>query len=306
MSPSVACEKTTCIRQLAIKKFLPYLINGVSEWMATEGTAWHKAFEGVTPEVEDEYYREVLLPDFYEIFSPAKDSFNPPTTWKGDIDWPGLIKDDKIRLFQYTPDHSSWEINLFPGIWMNGKVDKLRDDMLRIEDFKTKSWGGWKDFKTGQHKIKHYPPDRGATIQLNLYRRMVEVVTGVNPKELVIRRMYRGARVAAEAWKKYDIDVWSNDELEANIRPHVDRAVAAFTDLKGIEDRHVSNESDPIPELLAYINQLPLDGHQKHMLNGTKCPLYCTQMPICFELAKMVRFETKPDECRLVHIGDKS
>jgi hypothetical protein len=302
MSPSAACEKVTCIRQLAIKKFVPYLINGISEWAATEGTAWHKAFEDSRPDCLDGFYREVLLPDFFHP-SVMADRYPLAQLERSIADvednWNTLAQKGYIREIEYVKNvHSSWEIQVFDGIWMNGKVDKLREDMLRIEDFKTKAWGGWQDRKTGQHKIKHYPPGPSDKIQLNLYRRMVEVMTGVNPTELYIRRMYRGARSAREAWKKYRIDVMSNDQLEAQIRPFVERAVKHFTALKQIEDDALAKGDDPGPAILRYIKDLPLDGERLHMFNGHKCPEWCTQMPICFELSGKVRFETKPDETR--------
>jgi hypothetical protein len=292
LSPSNSCGQITCVRQLAIKKFIPYLVSGISEWAATEGTAWHKAFESITPKVEDEYHREMLLPD--DVLDLL-----------GFEAWAKHKREGTIRLFRYTPTHESWEVRLFDGIWMNGKVDKLKHCFTRIEDFKTKGWPGWKDFKTGQQKVKHRAPGMDAAIQLNLYRRMVEVITGVNPQELVIRRMYRGSKIADESWKKYDVEVWSNDELEARIRPHVDHAVKVFSTLKDIELAECSAGRDPVPALLDEIDKLELTGHKKNLFNGTKCPLYCTQMPICFARAGMVRFETKPGETRLVQIGDK-
>ncbi len=294
MSPSVCSERTTCIRQLAIKKFVPYLINGISEWQATEGSAWHAAFEAVTPEAEDEYYREVLLPDFFEVFVPGVEKFNPVPTWAGKVNW------GNVRLFEYVKDvHESHEIEVFDGIWMNGKVDKLRHDMTRIEDFKTKAWPGWKDRASGQHRVRHYPPSKDAVIQLNLYRRMVEVMTGVNPSELVIRQMYRGSRIADQSWKKYDIEVWSNDQLEFEVRPFIEKAVGHFTALKQIEDDALAKGDNPLYAIREYINELPLDGQDKHMFNGLKCSTYCTQMPICFEWANVPRFDTKPDETRV-------
>jgi hypothetical protein len=276
LSPSNGCPANFCLRQVALKKFIKYLINGVSEWQATEGSAWHKAFEDVTPKTADEYHRELLLPDgLLDVLGPEA--------------WAKHKREGTCRWFQYTPDHESCEVQLFPGIWMNGKVDKLREDMLRIEDFKTKAWAGWKDRKTGAHKIRHYPPGKSETIQLNLYRRMVEVITGINPQELVIRRMYRGARLADEAWKKYDMDVLSNDELEANVRPHVERSVGVLTTLKEIEEAELAAGRDPESALLAEIAKLEMTGHVKGFFNNQKCSLYCTQMPICFELGNMVR-----------------
>lgn len=268
LSPSGADAETTCIRQLAIKKFLDYLVNGVKEWQATEGTIWHAAFEAVAP-AQDGWQREVLVPDFME----------------------GA---DNIPL-QRDPLSGSLELEVFDGIWMNGKVDKLRDDFTEIEDFKTKAWGGWKDRKTGMWKIRHYPPDMGAHLQLNLYRRMVEVCTGVNPSKLTLRRMYRGARDAEQAWKKFDIPVMSNDELEARIRPHIERGQEAFAMLRQIViDNPNASKKELQPLLIEGIKTLPLDGRDKRMLRDTKCHLYCTQQPICFQLAGLVGFDDEP------------
>jgi hypothetical protein len=286
LSPSGLDAETTCKRQLLLKKFFPYAIDGIAEWQATEGTAWHAAFDSVVPrEDNDDWHREALLPD------DLLDHMGPDA-------WAKLIKEDKVRLWHYTPTHSSWEVQIFPGIWVNGRCDKLSKDLSTIEDFKTKAWAGWLDRKTGQHKIRHYPPGDSDGIQLNAYARMVEVVTGTSPEKLVIRRMYRGARDAKEAWKKYEIPRWSNDELESRIRPHVEAFVGHAVAMKEIKDRLEAADEDPTAALLQYLNDVPMDG--THMFNGKKCSLYCTQMPICFAQAGKVRFETRADECQII------
>jgi hypothetical protein len=287
LSPSTLYDRNTCSRQLLLKKFFPYAIDGAAEWQAEEGTIWHKAFDSVVPKVEDRWHREMLLPDdLLPLIGAAA--------------WAKLIDEDKIRLWHYTPHHQSWEVQIFPGIWINGRVDKLEKNLTEIQDFKTKAWSGWKDRKTNSHKIRHYPPGQGEGIQLGAYSRMVEVVTGTRPTKEIIRQMYRGSRIAKESWKKYELDQMANDELEAKIRPHVERFVGWATEMKSLKDDAETSGKNPLPVLSAYLDRVPLDGEK--MFNCLKCSLYCTQMPICFKLANKVRFETSMDECRV--IGD--
>jgi hypothetical protein len=301
LSPSSLDVSTTCKRQLLLKKFFPYAIDGIAEWQATEGTAWHAAFDSVVPrEDNDAWHREVLIPDHFlaeeEIIYEEG---------MGHCESDDMVKEkygDNVRLWKYTPTHESWEVQIFPGIWVNGRCDKLKKDLSTIEDFKTKAWAGYLDRKTGIHKIRHYPPGESDGIQLNAYARMVEVLTGTSPETLTIRRMYRGARDAKQAWKKYDIDRWSADELESKIRPHVEEFVKHATAMKDIKDTEEALGHDPTAALLLYIDNVSMDG--EHMFNGKKCSLYCTQMPICFARAGKVRFETRADECQIIKPED--
>ena len=289
LSPSAADSTTTCRRQLAIKKFLDYLINGVQEWQATEGTTWHKAFEVIAPPTKG-WLREVLIPDQWFAGGPRT---------RGIEDLPSYIQRDPLS--------GSLECEVFPGIWMNGKVDKLRDDCSALEDFKTKAWGGYRDRKTKMWKIRHYPPEIGNAIQLNLYRRMVEVCTGVNPGELTIRRMYRGARDPQQAWKKYDIQVMSNDELEARIRDFTIEAQDMFATLRQIViDNPKASKAELQDLLVEGIKKLPMEGLEQGMLNSSKCSLYCTQQPICYEMAGMVDFDSTPEQgtAALLQVGE--
>ncbi len=289
LSPSSLASRSTCIRQLLIKKFFPYAIDGTAEWQATEGTIWHKAFDAIVPKQDDRWYREALLP-------------NDLLPRVGANRWAKLVEDGLLRFWEYTPYHSSWEVQIFPDIWVNGRTDKLAKDLSEIQDFKTKAFPGWKDRKTGTWKVRHYPPDEDVTIQLNAYRRMVEVLTGVNPETLTVRQMYRGSKIAKESWKKYDIEVWSNDQLESKIRPHVETFRGHAVAMKEIKDEAEAAGNDPMPGLFKYLAQVPLDGER--MFNGLKCPMYCTQMPICFEQAGKVRFDSAPGETSLIRPED--
>ena len=291
LSPSSLSERTTCKRQLLIKKFFPYAIDGTSEWQATEGTIWHKAFDAIVPKQDDRWHREVLLPN-----ALMGDRKTDPTLTR----YKQLIEDGTLKLWEYTPHHSSWEVQIFPGIWVNGRVDKLAKDLSEIQDFKTKAFPGWKDRKTNSWKVKHWPPGDDERIQLGAYARMVEVLTGTRPPKETIRQMYRGSRIAKESWKKYPLEPMENDELEAKIRPHVETFTGWATEMKCLKDETEAKGENPLPVLGAYLDRVPLDGTR--MFNDTKCSLYCTQMPICFALAGKVRFETRPDECRV--IGD--
>lgn len=277
VTPSGACEDTTCLRQQAIKRFLKYLINGISSWQATEGTAWHYAFERAVPTRvdEDDWHREVLLPRFFVGKTTAN-----------------VEKD---------PLSDSHAVEIFPGLWTSGKLDKLKTDFTEIEDFKTQAWAGYREKKTGLWKVTHYPPKEDNVIQLNMYRRMVEVCTRVNPSKLTIRRMYRGARDAQQAWKKFDVRVMSNDELEATIRPFMERAAGIFGELRDIV---LSTEDGPERQekLVEVISKLPLDGKDKRMLGNQKCTLYCTQRPICYKMAGLVGFEDEADSESLLEI----
>jgi len=285
LSPSTLCERTTCKRQLLLKKFFPYAIDGAAEWQAEEGTIWHKAFDAVVPKTDDRWYREVLLPNNLLVSLGANR-------------WNKLVDDDVLRFWKYTPTHSSWEVQIFPGVWVNGRADKLKKDFSEIQDFKTKAWSGWKDRKTNAHKIRHYPPGDDERIQLGAYQRMVEVLTGTRPEKLTIRQMYRGSRIAKESWKKYSLDPMSNDELESKIRQHVEQFTTWATEMKSLKDDAEKGGKNPLPVLAAYMDRVPLDGEK--MFNGLKCSLYCTQMPFCYQIANKVRFETKPDECRIM------
>jgi hypothetical protein len=274
LSPSGADEETTCIRQLAIKKFLDYLINGISTWQAMEGTILHHAFESIAPP-RPGWYRELLFPDYFV---------------ENDI----LHPDANV---QRDPLSGSLELEMFDGIWMNGKLDLVREDWLKLSDYKSKAWGGWRDRKTRAWKIKHYPPDMGQHLQLNLYRRAIELCTGVNPKELKIDRVYRGARDANQAWIPYNIPVMANAELEARIRPHVEAGQDAFAMLRQIViDNPKATKEELQALLIEGIKEIPMDGLDKGMLRNTKCTEYCTQQPICFRLAGMVDFDSEPDD----------
>lgn len=281
LSPSSCGERGTCLRQLALKKFIPYLIDGCSEWQATEGTIYHEAFENAAPE-DDPWHREVELPKFLKTVDEAR--FD-------ELVAAGMIREKAT---------SGWEMQVLDGIWMSGRVDKLKKDLTEIQDFKTKAWPGWKDRKTGAHKVRHYPPSDDVKIQLNLYGLMVAKLFDVEVPGLVIRQVYKGTRIAKETFKRHELDVIPEGELDLMIRGFVEKAVEQFEHLRRIELDCDVRGVDPVPEILEEINKMEMTGQVKNMFNGTKCALYCTQMPICFELAGNVRFDTDPSECRVI------
>lgn len=266
LSPSKMDPEKVCRRQVVIENFLPYDLEPMVLWEAWEGTLWHRVFvrEGQT-----------LIGDCREISLPR-----PEDTGK-----PGVREIENGIL----------AIEVFPGIWMRGTLDRLKDDLESLTDHKTQRTPGttWtKDSKTGEKvaKLQDYG-ERNVpqwALQLNIYGFMVEKVFGSFPKHLWIWRTYRGCYDRAAIFRKFPIPRLSKDEVWAKVGT---LATTLQSYLREAEEIRVGEEAqgrDPVAALERFIKGIPMDGKDKHMFNGKKCTMFCEVKDLCFKLANVL------------------
>lgn len=249
LSPSILNPENNCRREIAIQRFLPFNLDPLSMWSAYEGTAWHRAFNLIGENVSG-WHKELALP------GPA------------DVDHP------KVRKVE-SEGQTFYELEVFPGIWLSGVADRVREDFKVITDFKSTNypWTRTKDappMDFAESQIRSYQ------IQVNLYGRMVELLKGTTIEELWVWRIYRGSRNRNFTFRKLPIPKVSPELLESKIREHAET-------LDGF--LRATHAAEPGPERDAVVNGIPMDGKDKRMYNDQKCSLYCGARDVCYKLA---------------------
>ncbi len=245
-SPSLGSPEVVCLRELAIDRFLPYNLPPYALVERWEGTLWHRALEE-SGQGSELWRAEVWL----------------PREEHKDLDGVKLCDDGKYRM------------EVLPGIFMRGRVDRVRHDGSVLIDHKSKRWPGWRNWKKKELGPKpDYPNDWH--FQFNLSRLMLEWCEDAEVKEMFTWRMYRGAWGQGRwTFRKIPIPFMTKEELQEKAGDHlllVQSSLHAFAAM----DEERRKEA---------IENLPLDGEK----TGWKCD-YCSVRTKCHEIAGMLTF----------------
>jgi hypothetical protein len=269
VSPSICDPETTCRREQVLKRFLDYYLDPFVIWNAQEGILWHDIFEFAGKGLEGWKQEVVLPPD-------------------------DALAENVIR----DPDDASLTYEIFPGIFMRGRVDKHDDPFTTITDFKTENWPKTygksnipsKDW--GEKKAKRDWP-----IQLSLYAFMLEAKLGKLPEKLFVWRMYRGSREKTLTFRKFEVPLLSKEMVWGEIGEHVTSLVRFLQGAMGIKREADEREALPVKEspqlkknvsaqeaVKNFCRTIPMDGKDRAMFGNQKCFRYCVMQDICFGL----------------------
>lgn len=258
MSPSMLWPDSNCRREIYLRRFTPYYLDPLGVWEAQEGTLIHGALEMSGDEVPG-YRRELRLPR------------------------PG---DENATI---DPDDGKPVVELWPGVFMSGTLDKIKDDGSVLTDVKTskypKTFGKQlpsRDF--GEQKV-------GAewAVQLNSYREMFKLLYGRDAEKLWVWRLYRGSQERSLTWRKFPIPIVSRNQMWNKIGPFVTSCLEHLRAGMDIE-QGAGSDMERQARHLEYAKGVPMDGHDQGQFNGQKCPKYCGQRQVCFGLAGMMDF----------------
>lgn len=254
LSPSIMNPDVNCRREIVINRTLPIGLDPLTLWSAYEGTAWHRAFNLIAQSYGG-WYREMALPG-------KEDAAHP-----------------KVRKVEHN-GQEFYEVEVFPGIWLSGVADRVKEDYSILTDFKSTNypWTRRKDETPYDYAESQV---QGWSIQVNLYKKMIEILKGIRPSEMWAWRIYRGSRNRNFTFRKLPIPFMDDERLEAKIREHA-------TTLHGYLE--AAHNADPGPDREAVIKGIPLDGKDKRMYNNQKCPLYCSAKDTCYKLAGLTVF----------------
>lgn len=260
VSPSKLCPATTCRREVVIKRFVDYWLDPMVVWEATEGTIWHAAFKEAGHVEGDGWEREKRIP-----------TGGPITQGEGPL--------------TIDPNDGEPVYEVFPGIFMAGTVDKYHLEQGVLEDFKTarypKTYGKKppsEDFTEAHGKYVQESVNGEWAIQLNTYREMVRLKTGVDLKELWVRRIYRGSRDRALTFRRFRVPIVPKERLWEVIGPFVSSLVGY------LGQALAAKKSGGEEAVLKVVKTVPMDGEIKKMFNNSKCRSYCPVADICLGL----------------------
>lgn len=237
LSPSMLNPQASCRREIALKRFAEYGINPLRLWEMEEGTIWHAAFELAGNEsAVGQWQHEMLLPN---------------ETFAGQAG----VRQTKDGV---------WEYEVFPGIWLSGVVDRLKNDLTVLVDHKTtrfaKSRAGYK---------------ADWTPQVNLYRFMVEDLTGADITEQWVWRMFRGSYERDMTFRKFKVPYISREEMQSRIESWT---LELRDGLLNCVECQASNDQAALDEALLAV---PADGKVKNLWGGKKCKDWCHVRPEC-------------------------
>ncbi len=244
VSASMLDRGTTCRREVLINRYMDNWVDPRKLWDAEEGTLIHHVLfsTGGLPGWEREY----LIPNERHANHP------------------------KVR----SPKPGVWEYEIFPGVWLSGRVDKVKDDWSELHDFKTQR------YSATDRGVKH-----DWRVQLNAYRFMLEDLEGVTVKAMKVWKIMRGSYDHNKTFKAYsepdqvllmDRAVWAEGP-ELNGRGGVREFAQEMTQL--LEDCEKAEDKE------GFIRLLPLDG--KAMFTSRKdpgqckCRDWCSVRPTC-------------------------
>jgi hypothetical protein len=242
LSPSVANPSTTCRREQVIKRFKDYSLDPLVVWEAMEGTVWHEVFAKMT-EGSEEWYCELPVP------SP----------------------DDEDQENVKRTEEDVLVVEVFPGIWLSGVVDRINKDFSTLIDHKTqrfskKDWGFKPDWK----------------LQINLYALMLERTKGKKPEQLGVWRTYRGCYERDRTFRFFPCPPMTESTIHATIREHCESLQDYLTRAR---QAYKSGDEELLNKI---VKEIPMDG--KTMFNGKKCSQYCSVQKICFGLEGLPTF----------------
>lgn len=262
VQPSGANPESSCRREIYLKRFIDYYVDPLILWEALEGTLTHHVLQAGGEDLDGD--REIRLP------TPEA---------------PGVVEDPVTG----TPTLEVW-----PGVFMSGRLDYGNQETCVIRDTKTsrypKVWGkGLPGRDFGEQNIGTPNKPGGWTIQLNIYRLLWEKTYGKKLKHIYVWRMYRGSQERTLAWRKFEVPIVDSDLIWNAIGNFV------LSTIKNLQKGVEIEESDLDAEAKEKAHQnhaitIPMDGYDKKIFHGQKCPKYCEVKDQCFKLAGLVDF----------------
>jgi hypothetical protein len=228
ISPSIMDPGSTCRRQMMIERYLDYVLDIHKVWAAKEGGVWHDAFASIG--AGDDWYNEYMLP----------------------------------------PQHKGRTVKrmeIFPGVWIRGIVDRAKKD-----------WSEVHDFKTTKPAKKDYGLKQDWKVQVNIYARMIEQLYGVKPK-MYVWRMIRGSYEPSNVFRKFSVPELTDAEW-AKVQAFSESLVAKLEACEALVD-----EKEAIKML---IKNTPMDGIG--MFGNKKCELYCAVQEQCYSIEGIPTF----------------
>lgn len=254
LSPSVLIPPTTCRREVVLQRFFDFHMEPMNLWAAKEGEIWHKAFSSVPCK---DYMQEVMLPA-----DPDVEGWKPE---HGD--------DSSHPLVKRCPEDGKLRVEVFPGVWMRGILDRISLNWKVIDDHKTQRWSR-KDYSS--RNLVEW------AVQLNIYRIMVKLLRDVDP-EMFIWRTYRGGYVNPDnpIFRKLPVPRVEKERLWGEIETFTNSLLGA------VQKAYEHDKSDP-EGLETIVRALPMDGEP--MFNGQKCGKYCRVMEKCYSIQGLPLF----------------
>jgi hypothetical protein len=244
VSPSLCDPTTTCRREQVLKRFCSYSLNPLKVWMAMEGSIYHEAME--RQGAGEGYGSEEVLPDVLAEVAKGRG-----VALK-------LCADGKLRM------------EVWPGVWMRGRLDRRDPDWLELVDFKTTRYA-----KTDYGKKPEW------VLKMNVYARMVELLRGRPFERMWAWRIYRGSYDMDRVFRKFDIPRLKPEQMDKvgafalSMQEMFQRAAAAFA-------------GGGVQAVEAVVAELPMDG--KGMFNGKKCDEYCALRDKCYQIEGIPTF----------------
>lgn len=259
ISPSKLIASHTCRREVLIKHFLPYDADPFALWAALEGTLWHAAFAHAGKKL-DGWLRELSLPRPVDIEKLGGK----------------LARVEGVLA-----------IEVLPGLFMRGTLDRLSLDYRELGDHKTQKYS-----KTDYADQSKFGPGDAENwrVQLSVYAFMVEDVFGVKPDRAFVWRTYRGSLDRARTFRKIPITLLSREQVLERVGEFAYSLRDILAQAQSIRAKAHAAGLDPTPELEALARATPMDGYEKQQFNGKKCPLYCVARKVCFGLAGIPEF----------------
>lgn len=199
LSPSIMIPSTTCRREVAIKRFLPFVQDPLKLWAALSGQLWHGML------------RKAPLPE----------------GWEREVTYPGPQHEGKERVRRTEGGFLEYE--LWPGVWVSGTVDRRKGRTLI--DFKTMR------YSKADNQDKFGIPDSW-TAQLNAYSFLIEDLTGERPDDLWVWRMYEGSYDLDRTFRKFKVPAVDRAAWELKTRPWCEEFVDMLSRVKAVWDEH--------------------------------------------------------------------
>lgn len=254
-SPSQTNPNQTCRREIVLKRYYPFAVDPRREWAKMEGSYWHGFWE-------------------HQDAGPG---------WRQELWLPGPedVNTKGVREYLSPEGEKAQQLEVYPGIWMRGRVDRVSQDWRTLVDHKTSKWART-DYSTRDAR-ETWP------FTLNLYARMLEMLHGTRPRDLWVWRMYRASPDDNETWAKRKVMAWTDEQWWEKAGEHTTSLVGMLE--KAEEIRVGEKGEEAMDEHLATI---PLDGHVKKMFmnrkgQNMKCGR-CTVKELCFRKAGKVSF----------------
>lgn len=254
-----------CNRETALKRTAEYFVEPLDAWSRTQGTLLHAALEKY---VAPGWLAEVAVPRSVLFGTPE---FEAAIGVDNRSPGEGLVITHQGVRYRYTYENV-WEMEVWPGVWLSGVVDRLKSDFSELHDYKSaKAPGGRYDFKTKRFEEWRtwFPMDESYVMQVNIYGMMVAKAYGVPRPKLAILKNQLGVKDASLSWKRFDIETIDDAMLEARVRERYSELVLVMR--------------KPAETRMARISEMALEGREMFKAkDGTcKCDRYCGLREAC-------------------------